>query len=84
MTETLSSQSWSNYSAKTISLNGEGFAETVEVTVSLVAKVTGGETPTCVALNRRQITFLIFIEQAFLLGASCCSLADFASCKFSC
>jgi len=49
MTETLSSQSWSNYSAKTISLKGEGFAESVRY-VSLVAKTTDGENTTCAVL----------------------------------
>jgi hypothetical protein len=34
-------------------------------------------------LNRRHFTILVFVEQVFFLGASCCSLADFALCKIS-
>jgi hypothetical protein len=49
--------------------------------VSLVAKVNreradGENTTCCAVLNQRQLTISFFFEQDFMLGVSCCSLAD--------
>ena len=66
MTETLSSQSWSNFFGKDDLLNGEGFAETVRLTSLVVAKLTDGETSSVRYAESRSLYDLDFRRTSLL------------------